>query len=74
MPFLRKVMLFYDFANIKLRFFQLITAICHCCINMYHISRKKNNTRTKKNFIGYLFCLYWEAQYSGTRSCAIKHN
>ena len=55
MPFLRTVMLFYDFANIKLRFFQLITAICHCCINMYHISRKKNNTRTKNTF--YWLCI-----------------
>ena len=50
-----KVMIFYCFSNIQLCFFQCITAIHHCYINMYHIFRKREMIlRQIIQFIGYL--------------------
>ena len=52
--FIKKLSFFYDFANTLLRFFPFITAIYSCCINMYHIFRKKEYYKHKKQFISYL--------------------
>ena len=54
--FFFKKKIFYDFHNI-----QFITAIYHCCINMYHIFHKKGIPQKTKN--NRLFRHYLEMQY-----------
>ena len=56
MPFSRKAKIFLWFPNILLRCFQFITAIYHCCINMYYIFCNEEIIRKQKHFISYLVC------------------
>ena len=54
MLFSRKFMIFYNFPNTQLSFFQCITAIYHCYINMYYLFLKRETIQRQiTQFIGY---------------------